>query len=105
ALEAPRRRRHRRRRQRRRCARRLAGARRPHAPDRPGARLCARDAGRRRAAARISALAAAMNVPTGHLLSLLIGLPVAGALFVALVPREAVRAQKLLALLASAAAL
>jgi NADH-quinone oxidoreductase subunit M len=43
-----------------------------------------------------------MNVPTDHLLSLLIGLPVASALFVALVPREAVGTQKLLALLASA---
>jgi NADH-quinone oxidoreductase subunit M len=41
--------------------------------------------------------------PVSHLLTLLIGLPVAGALFVALVPRQAVRAQKLVALLASVA--
>jgi NADH-quinone oxidoreductase subunit M len=41
---------------------------------------------------------------SGHLLTLLMALPAVGALFVALVPRAALRAQKLLALLTASAA-
>jgi len=44
-----------------------------------------------------------MSAPAGQLLTFLIALPLAGALLVALAPRQAVRAQKLIALSAAAA--
>src|SRR6185295_18004515 len=64
-------------------------------PDRPGARLCAADPGRRGHPARL--------LPVGpmigrNILTALILLPLAGALVVATIPRKLERVQKLVAL-------